>query len=165
MSEPFLGEIRLFSMAFAPKGWAFCDGQLLPITENEALFSILGTTYGGNGTSTFALPDLRGRVPLHAGNGVTIGQALGQESHTLAVTELPEHTHTVQGSPAAGTSTLPAGNVLAASAGDVYAQPGGATVALAQTAPSGGGQAHENRQPYLTTNFCIALQGIFPSQS
>ncbi|MGH2876213.1 MAG: phage tail protein [Solirubrobacteraceae bacterium] len=165
MSEPFLGEIRLFSMGFAPKDWALCDGQLLAISQNQALFSILGTTYGGDGIQTFALPDLRGRVPVHTGNDVTLGQQLGAESQTLTSAEMAEHTHTVQGSPASGTSTLPAGNVLAASAGAPYAPLGGATVALAQTSSSGGGQPHENRQPYLTISFCIALQGIFPSQN
>jgi microcystin-dependent protein len=165
MSEPFLSEIKIMSFPFAPKGWAQCEGQLLPISQNQALFSLLGTTYGGNGTTNFALPDLRGRVPLHWGAQFTLGQAGGEQAHTLAVTEVPMHTHSAYGSVNAGNSPLATGNYLG-SADNLYG-PVAATTTLqpATVTNAGGGQPHDNMQPYLALNFCIALVGIFPSQS
>jgi len=163
MSEPFLGELRLMSFNFPPKGWALCNGQLLPINQNQALFSLLGTTYGGNGQTNFALPDLRGRTPIHAGDGVVQGQALGAESHTLTIGELPQHVHLVHASAAPADQSAP--GVLAAGA-NLY-RDGSPTVALhpATVANRGGSQAHENRQPYLVANWCIALGGVFPSRN
>ncbi len=164
MAEPFLGEIRIMSFPFAPKGWALCNGQLLPINQNQALFSLLGTTYGGNGQTTFALPDLRTRVPIHMGTNHILGQAAGEKAHTLAVGELPAHTHALSANGADGTANTALGNLLAKSLANVYAAPQ-ALVAMnpATVQPVGGGQPHENMMPFLTLNFCIALQGIFPS--
>jgi microcystin-dependent protein len=171
--EPYLAEIRLVSFNFPPKGWAFCDGQLLSINQNQALFSLLGTTYGGNGQTTFSLPDLRGRAPVHAGDGVLLGEKAGEDAHTLTMTELPNHTHTVYASSDQATSSTPAGNVLSAKARrgrNAYAPPP-LTALEAQTlnastiGTDGGGQPHENTQPSLVLNFIIALQGIFPSRN
>jgi microcystin-dependent protein len=168
MSEPFLGEIRLMSFQFPPKGWALCNGQLLPINQNQALFALLGTTYGGNGQTTFALPDLRDRVPVHTGAGISLGQRSGEATHTVSLAELPAHTHPMAGfSTAATTSRTGSTAVPAASQGAAaYGAPGD-LVAFAGNAITtvGGGQPHENRQPYLVMSFCIALQGIFPSQN
>ena len=166
MSEPFLAEIRIMSFSFTPRGWAFCNGQLLPINQNQALFSLLGTTYGGNGQTTFALPDLRGRTPIHTGGGITLGQSAGQENHTLIITEMPGHTHPVAASTANGNTPVPTGAVLAADPAAMYAPPDANLVALApgSVTPAGGSQAHNNMQPFLTLNFCIALQGIYPSR-
>lgn len=172
MSDPFVGEIRMAGFNFAPRGWATCDGQLLPISQNTALFSLLGTMYGGNGTSTFALPDLRTRMPIGQGSGPGLtptspGDRGGEATHTLTASEMPSHRHGMNAS-ASGTSTT-AGPLVA------LANPGGTTkvfraatnlVATASPlSPSGGGQAHENRQPYLAVNFVIALQGVFPSRN
>jgi microcystin-dependent protein len=183
MAEPFLSEIRMMSFGFAPQGWAQCNGQLLPINQNQALFSLLGTTYGGNGQTNFALPDLRGRVSIHMGNSHNLGERAGEESHTLVVTELASHFHTMsakaQDAPktAAGNVPTPAGTkALAqglASEGtnapvsvSIYGTGApGAVLAPATIGNSGGSQPHPNQQPYLTINFCIALQGIFPSQT
>lgn len=167
MSEPFLGEIRLMSFNFPPKGWAFCNGQLLPINQNQALFALLGTTYGGDGRVNFALPNLQGRVPLHDGNGHLLGERAGQSAHALTTAELPIHTHGVAVSPSAtGGSASPSGNVLGG-ANNAYAPPGGTptTLAPATVGATGGSQPHDNMQPYLVISFCIALQGIFPSAS
>jgi microcystin-dependent protein len=168
MAEPFLGEIRLMSFSFPPKGWALCDGQLLPINQNQALFSLLGTTYGGDGRVNFALPDLRGRVPIKDGAGHVLGERGGEQAHTLSIAETPTHMHSVNAtSNAATTSTPGSGVVLAPSAGTpLYAAPAN-LVAMdpAAVAVVGGSQAHLNMQPYLTLSFCIALQGIFPSQT
>ena len=165
MSEPFLSEIRIMSFNFAPKGWAMCNGQFLPINQNQALFALLGTTYGGNGQTTFALPDFRTRVPVHEGQGFTLGQAADQNAHTVTMSEMPQHIHFAAGSNTAGDTVLPAGGVLANTTG-VYA---GASALTALTSSSvtniGGSQPHENRQPYLALTFCIALIGIFPSQN
>jgi microcystin-dependent protein len=165
MSTPFLGQIMLASFNFAPKGWALCNGQLLPINQNQALFSLLGTTYGGDGRVNFALPDLRGRVPIHAGGGFTLGQRAGEESHTLIVAELGAHTHLVTASSNAADQTSPAGNYFASSARAAFtASPNGALAATA-VGSAGGSQPHENQSPYLVLNFIIALSGIFPSQN
>ena len=165
MAEPFLSEIRIFSFNFAPKGWALCNGQLLPINQNQALFSLLGTTYGGNGQTNFALPDLQGRTPIHEGSGFTLGERGGEQGHTLSIAELPTHTHTASASTTAGDSPFAANRVLAA-AGNLYTGPNNLTSINPQTITTvGGSQAHLNMQPFLTLNLCIALQGIFPSQT
>jgi microcystin-dependent protein len=163
MAEPFLSEIRIMSFVFAPKGWALCNGQLLPINQNQALFSLLGTVFGGNGQTTFALPDLRARIPIHVGQGHTLGEKGGETSHTLSISELPTHTHQLSGSSIAGNTSNPTGNVLAG-ANNLYTAASG-LVSLAPTSVTnvGASQPHENMQPYLTLSFCIALQGIFPS--
>lgn len=171
MSEPFLAEIRIFSFTYAPRGWAMCNGQLLPINQNQALFSLLGTTYGGDGRTNFALPDLRGRVPNHVGSGYTQGERGGQESHTLTIGELPIHNHMIQASSANAQSPpnpplSPAGNVLAVSSAQIYAPFNNPTsLNAASISTVGGSQPHLNIQPYLVLTFAIALQGIFPSQS
>lgn len=166
MAEPFLSEIRLFSFVFAPKGWALCNGQLLPINQNQALFSLLGTTYGGDGRVNFALPDLRGRVPIHEGDGHTLGERAGEEAHTVTIQELPTHTHQLQATSATDSPTIiPNGNVLAPALNG-YATSGQlVTMKAGSVTNVGGSQPHINMMPYLTLSFCIALQGIFPSQS
>ncbi len=170
MSEPFIGEVKIVAFNFPPRGWALCNGQLLPISQNQALFALLGTQFGGNGTTSFALPNLQARVPveqgtLAGGSSYVIGQAGGEFAHTLISGEMPSHTHTAQGSSDAGSGVVPAANVPASASG-LY----GAAAALtplnpASVAAVGGSQPHENRQPYLVLNFCIALQGIFPSRN
>lgn len=166
MAEPFLSEIRVMSFAFAPKGWALCNGQLLPINQNQALFSLLGTTFGGDGRVNFALPDLRGRTPIHVGSGHTLGERGGEQAHTLSIAELPTHVHVAQATTLAGDTPIPAGNVLADSPSQLYAAASGLTALGAGTVTNtGGSQAHLNMQPFLTLSFCIALQGIFPSQN
>lgn len=163
MAEPFLSEVRIMSFVFAPKGWALCNGQLLPINQNQALFSLLGTTFGGDGRVNFALPDLRARTPIHVGSGHTLGERGGEPAHTLSIAELPTHTHVAQGQPAAGTQ-LPAASALLAQASNVYRTPDNLTALNPATITNtGGSQAHLNMQPFLTLSFCIALQGIFPS--
>ena len=168
---PYLGEIMLVSWYFAPKGWAFCNGQLLPINQNQALFSLLGTTYGGDGRVTFALPDLRDRVPIHFGQGPglssrVLGERAGVSSHTLALTEIPAHTHLLRASSALATQVTPAGMFPARNPAG-YTQYTATTpdVAMTATGNAGGSQPHENMQPCLGLNFCIALQGVFPSQT
>jgi microcystin-dependent protein len=168
MADPFIGEVRLMGFGYPPKGWALCNGQLLPINQNQALFSILGTTYGGNGQTTFALPNLQGRVPTHTGNGLALGETGGEAAHTLSSAEIPAHQHAVTGSSEPATSGVPGGGVvLAASVGaPAYAPPSNLVAMDPGSVQSvGGGQAHENRQPFLTVSFCIALVGIFPSQN
>jgi microcystin-dependent protein len=152
------------SFQFAPKGWALCNGQLLPINQNQALFSLLGTTFGGDGRTNFALPDLRGRVPIHVGSGHTLGERAGEQAHTLSIAEMPTHTHVLNGSSNTGTALIPSGNLLAGNPNFSYHSPD-ALVAMATgtIANVGGSQAHQNMQPFLTLTFCIALQGIFPS--
>lgn len=167
MAEPFLSEIRIMSFVFAPKGWALCNGQLLPINQNQALFSLLGTTFGGDGRVNFALPDLRGRTPIHVGSGHTLGERGGEQAHTLSIAELPTHTHVLNASSTAGNAPVPfgpSGNILASSVNQIYG-PANNLVALnaGTVANTGGSQAHLNMQPFLTLSFCIALQGIFPS--
>lgn len=166
MSEPFLGQISLFSFNFAPKGWAQCAGQLLPINQNQALFALLGTTYGGDGRVNFALPDLRGRVPVSTGEGLTLGQRGGEEAHTLNIAELPQHLHFMHGNSANATSNAPSGALLAASPGKIYSNSAPNLTLSPKTLKSiGGNQPHENRQPHLVIEFCIAITGIFPSQT
>src|SRR5688572_1434787 len=164
MAEPFLSEIRLMSFVFAPKGWALCNGQLLPINQNQALFSLLGTTFGGDGRVNFALPDLRGRTPIHVGSGHTLGAQGGEQAHTLSIAEMPTHFHGLNASTtASGGTDNPTGNFLG-SASNLYHTPASLTPMNPQTITNtGGSQAHQNMQPFLTLNFCIALQGIFPS--
>jgi microcystin-dependent protein len=167
MAEPFLSEIRIMSFGFPPKGWALCDGQLLPINQNQALFSLLGTTYGGDGRVNFALPDLQSRVPIHMGNGHTLGERGGEQGHTLSISEIPTHVHALQGSSDTGTLVIAAGNVPATSPSQMYQAPDNNLVAMnaASVTNVGGSQAHLNMQPFLVLNFSIALQGIFPSQT
>jgi microcystin-dependent protein len=169
MSEPFIGQVMMIGFTFAPRGWALCDGQILPIAQNTALFSLLGTTYGGNGTTTFALPDLRGRVPIHAGQGpglspYTLGQVGGAEQVTLLANQMPAHNHSLSATNAEASLTLPGGQLLAQSREVTYGS--GAPVAMnpQSIGQAGGSQPHENRQPYLTINFIIALEGIYPSR-
>lgn len=168
MAEPFLSEIRIFSFNFAPKGWALCNGQLMPINQNQALFSLLGTTYGGDGRVNFGLPNLQERTPIHVGAGHTLGERGGEQGHTLTISELPMHTHVLNGSTTQATTVAPtASTVLSASnPQNIYAQ---ATNLVAMSPASignqGGSQPHQNMQPFLVLNFSIALQGIFPSQT
>jgi microcystin-dependent protein len=163
MSTPFLGEIRIVSFGFAPKGWAGCSGQLMPINQNQALFSLLGTTYGGNGQTTFALPDFQGRAPVHFGAGFVLGSKAGEEAHTLLISEIPAHTHPVSASSASANAGSPASASWSASAG-AYDPGANTSMNPAAVSSTGGNQAHANMQPYLVLNFVIALQGIFPSQ-
>lgn len=166
MAEPFLSEIRIMSFVFAPKGWALCNGQLLPINQNQGLFSLLGTTFGGDGRVNFALPDLRGRVPIHVGSGHTLGERGGEQGHTLSIAELPQHTHVLNATTVlSDTSTASNTVMLAQSAGANLYGADSNLVAMApnQVANVGGSQAHLNMQPFLTLSYCIALQGIFPS--
>lgn len=164
MAEPFLSEVRIMSFVFAPKGWALCNGQLLPINQNQALFSLLGTTFGGDGRVNFALPDLRARTPIHAGSGHTLGERGGEQAHTLSISEMPTHTHVAQASSTAGNVPVTANNILATSPSNIYSAPTNLVSLNAGSVTNvGGSQAHLNMQPFLTLSFCIALQGIFPS--
>lgn len=174
MADPFIAEIRIFPFNFAPLGWAFCDGQLLPISQNTALFSLLGTTYGGDGKTTFALPDLQGRAPMHPGQGPglslhDLGESQGSDTTTLLASEMPVHNHTLMASSQPGEDATPAGEALARSVGASLYHTNTAQnlVQLGQEAltVAGSGLPHNNMQPYLTMNFCIALQGIFPPRS
>jgi len=166
MAEPFLSEIRIMSFGFPPKGWALCNGQLLPINQNQPLFSLLGTVYGGDGRVNFALPNLQGRAPIHMGSGNSLGERGGEQGHTLSIAELPTHTHVLSGTSNSGTAAIPVGNLLAKEANFLY-HSAADLVAMAPQAVTntGGSQAHLNMQPFLVLNFCIALQGIFPSQT
>lgn len=166
MSEPFLAEVRMVGFNFAPRGWAFCDGQILPINQNQSLYSLLGTTYGGDGRTSFALPDLRGRTPIHVGEGHRQGQKSGEETHTLSAAEMPNHDHVLQATANDGKTPIPIGKVLARTPNAIYRDPTDLkNMNAAGVANVGGGQAHENMQPYLAVNFCIALQGLFPSRN
>lgn len=166
MSEPFLAEVRIVGFNFAPRGWAFCDGQILPINQNQSLYSLLGTTYGGDGRTSFALPDLRGRTPIHVDGSHREGQKSGEETHTLAANEMPEHRHILKGSSTNGNAPVPTGFVFAKTPPQIYRSPANLTALRSGTVANvGGGQAHENMQPYLAVNFCIALQGLFPSRN
>jgi microcystin-dependent protein len=163
MAEPFLSEIRIMSFSFAPKGWALCNGQLLPINQNQALFSLLGTTFGGDGRVNFGLPNLQGRVPIHVGSGHTLGERSGEQAHTLSVAELPTHVHVMNGSNTPAETNVPTGAYLA-QVNNGYSSSGSlAALSSAAITNVGGNQAHLNMQPFLTLSFCIALQGIFPS--
>ena len=171
MSEPFVGEIRMFAGNFAPRGWAFCDGQLLAVSQNDALFSLLGTIYGGDGRTTFGLPDMRGRVPIHAGSGPglsprRLGAKAGSEKETLIVNQLPGHTHDWRAVSDDAQDRTPVGNQLAKSGPSIYAETPGTTVGLAGSMVdnTGGSQSHSNLMPYLCINFIIALVGIYPSR-
>jgi microcystin-dependent protein len=174
MSEPFLAEVRIVGFNFAPRGWAFCDGQILPINQNQSLYSLLGTTYGGDGRTTFALPDLRGRVPIHVGrsNGGgehREGQKSGEETHTLTANEMPQHNHVFYASASNANAGDPSGRAPARSPLPIYHNLDGSVPLTSMRAGTitnvGGSQAHENMQPYLAVNFCIALQGLFPSRN
>jgi microcystin-dependent protein len=167
MAQPYVGEIRMFGGNFAPAGWMFCEGQLLPISENETLFNLIGTTYGGDGQSTFALPDLRGRLPLHQGNGFTLAQTGGAEEITLTTSQIPAHSHPMLASANNAASSTPGGRVLAQTPTYTPYISAGANTPLAATSvsPVGGSQPHTNFQPYLCVDFIISLFGIFPSQT
>jgi microcystin-dependent protein len=165
MSEPFLGEIKVISWNFPPKGWAFCNGQLLPINQNQALFSILGTTYGGDGRVNFALPNLQGRTPVHAGNNIILGELGGETAHTVNISEMPAHNHVPVGSSTQASASSAAGNLWAAVGVNPYDPSPDTSMNPACILPTGGSQPHENMPPYLVLNFVIALQGIFPSQN
>jgi len=171
MSEPFVGEIRMFAGNFAPQGWAFCDGQLLAVSQNDALFSLLGTIYGGDGRTTFGLPDLRGRIPIHAGSGPglsqrRLGAKAGAEKVTLTVNQLPSHTHREQATASNATGRNPVGNALGnAGFADVYTDDlGEVDMAANAITNTGGSQSHTNLMPFLCVNFIIALFGIYPSR-
>jgi microcystin-dependent protein len=170
--DPFVAEIRIFPFNFAPKGWAFCNGQVLPISQNTALFSLLGTTYGGDGKTNFALPNLEGMAPMHPGQGPglslhDLGETGGSQTVTLTVSEMPAHTHAVRASKQDATTRIVAGQTPATGTGvGLFGpEPSSATLSPNALTPAGGGQAHNNLMPYLTLNFCIALQGVFPPRS
>ena len=168
MAEPFIGEIRIISFNFPPKGWAFCNGQLLPINQNQALFALFGTMYGGNGQTTFALPNLQGKTPIHRSANYPQGATGGEVSHTLSANELPAHTHLLNASANTADQTMPTGNVLAKVPQSMYAPPQTqptVTEYSGALAPVGGSQPHNNMQPFLTLNFIVSLVGIFPSRS
>lgn len=172
MADPFVAEIRIFPFNFAPRGWAWCDGQLLPLSQNTALFSLLGTTYGGNGKSNFALPDLQGRAPMHPGQGPglslhDLGETGGSETVTLLESEIPSHSHALRGVATTANESSPAGNTLAQPTGASLYQTAQSLVQMSDNtlAPAGGDQPHNNLQPYLTFYFCIALQGVFPPRT
>lgn len=168
MAVPYLAEIKLVSFNFPPKGWALCNGQLLPINQNQALFSLLGTTYGGNGQTNFALPDLRGRVPAHIGDGLIQGQASGTFAHTVTQAEMPTHSHRLNASTALASTTDPNGALLGRKGrltADAFNGSPNVGLVSTQVSSSGGSQPHENTQPYLALNFIIALQGVFPTQN
>ena len=170
MSEPFIGEIRMFAGSFAPRGWALCDGQLLAVSQNDALFSLLGTVYGGDGRTTFGLPDMRGRIPIHAGQGPglssrPLGGRGGAESVTVTVPQLPAHSHTFLVSADPGNENNPSGEVIAQASADLYIEdPPQSAFAAAAIGTTGGGQSHVNLQPFQAVNFIISLFGIYPSR-
>jgi microcystin-dependent protein len=166
MAQPYVGEIRMFAGNFAPAGWMFCEGQLLPISENETLFQLIGTTYGGDGESTFALPDLRGRIPVHQGSGFILAETGGAEEVTLTVSQIPAHSHPLLGSGNPASDSSPGNNLLAVLTVDGYvAAPPNVNLSPQSVGPVGGSQPHNNFQPYLCVDFIISLFGIFPSQT
>ncbi len=165
MSEPHLGEIRIIAFGFAPKGWAFCNGQLLAINQAQALFSILGTTYGGNGVNNFALPNLQGRTAVHVGGGILLGQSGGEAAHALTIPEMPGHSHIPQGNSAPANSSTPVSDAWAANTSQPYGTATDATLNASAVATTGGSQPHNNLQPYTVLKFIIAVQGIFPARN
>jgi len=167
MSQPYVGEIRIFGFNFVPAGWAYCNGAILPISENDTLFNLIGTTYGGDGQTTFALPDLRGRAGVHQGNGYTLAETSGVEATTLTLNQIPAHTHAVTANSNPANTDNPAGAYPAntAAGGNSYSNGANATMNAGMLALAGSGLPHNNLQPYLTLNYCISLFGIFPSQS
>ena len=166
MSQPYLGEIKVVSFNFPPRGWAFCNGQLLPINQNQALFSVLGTMYGGDGVTTFGLPNLQGRTPVHMGQGITPGQAAGEASHTLTINEMPQHIHPAKGQTGlSNPGASPAASVWGTATQTLYTGTPNVAMSPAAIANNGSGQPHENQAPYLVLNFIVALQGIFPSRN
>lgn len=172
MSEPFLAEVRIVGFNFAPRGWSFCDGQILPINQNQSLYSLLGTTYGGDGRTSFALPDLRGRTPIHVGDGFQQGQKSGEEAHFLAANEMPNHGHTLNATTSNASTgaagSQPSNKVWANSPISIYhdyAAGNAQNMATNTVANGGGGQGHDNMQPFLALNYCIALRGLFPSRN
>lgn len=164
MATPFLSEIRVFSFGFAPKGWAMCNGQWLPINQNQALFALLGTTYGGDGRVNFALPNLQGKMPIHQGGGYSLGQTGGEQNHTLIPSEIPQHTHQAIASANAANQGVATNNFWANGSQPAYAPGTNGQMAAGAVGSIGGGQSHNNMAPYLVLNFCIALTGIFPTQ-
>jgi len=165
MSSPFIGEIRMFGGNFAPQGWAFCNGALMAIDQNDALFQLIGTTYGGDGQTTFALPDLQSRIPIHVGPGFALAQQAGVESVTLTTSQIPAHSHVPQANSSAGTQSSPAGGVWAESTlGQFSASAPSVSMAPGALGPGGGSQPHDNMMPFLVVNFILSLFGIFPSQ-
>jgi len=164
MSTPFLGEIKIMSFGFPPKGWALCNGQLLPINQNQALFSLLGTYYGGNGQTTFALPNLRGQVPIHFGSQFVLGQTGGEAAHTLTVQEMPAHNHLLTASSNVAEQGSPSGNYLAVESSNAYSTAADSALGAQALTNIGSNQPHNNMPPYLVLSFCIALQGVFPSR-
>lgn len=165
MSEPFIGEVKMVGFNYPPRGWAFCNGQILAIAQNQALFSLLGTTYGGNGQTTFALPDLQGRMPVHRGITIALGQKSGEETHTLIQTEIPQHAHTAQGNTGAPDASSPLGATWAAGGSNAYTTSANTTMNPASVGPAGNSQPHQNMPPFLVVSFIIALEGIFPSRN
>jgi microcystin-dependent protein len=166
MGTPFMSEIKIVAFNFAPKGWALCNGQFLPINQNQALFSLLGTTYGGNGQTTFALPNLQGNVPIHMGDGHILGEAGGETAHTITMQEMPTHLHLFQGTSTTGALNVTTNNILGVSQAPIYGQPQSLATINPQSVTSiGGSQPHNNMMPYLVLNFIIALQGVFPSRN
>jgi microcystin-dependent protein len=165
MSEPFLGEIKMFGFNFAPRGWAFCDGQILPINQNQSLYSLLGTTFGGDGRTTFALPDLRGRIPLHVEAAFPLGQRGGEETHSLAPQEMPSHTHAVVASAESANQATAQDGLWANSGVNVYRPEPDTLMSAGTVSMIGQNAGHENRPPHLVLSFCIALQGLFPSRN
>lgn len=166
MATPFIGEIRMFGFNFPPRGWALCNGQTLAISQNQALFSILGTTYGGNGQTTFQLPNLQGRTPVHTGNEIVLGQAAGEINHTLIASEIPAHNHPVNASAGAVTGGSPTGSYLTSQLSDpMFASASSINGSMAPLQPAGGSQPHNNMQPYTVVSICVALTGVFPSRN
>lgn len=166
MTEPFLGQITMTSFNFAPSGYALCNGALLPINQNQALFALFGTMYGGNGQTNFALPNLQGRVPIHVGAGHVQGESGGSSSVSLSVAQMPEHSHPVAASSSSsGGHVMPNGRFLGGASNTYHGPPATTTLSPGTVSSAGGGQAHNNMQPYQTINFCVAMQGIFPSRN
>ena len=165
MAEPFLGEVRMFGFKFAPRGWAMCDGQILPINQNQSLYSLLGTAYGGDGRTSFALPDMRGRTPINPDANHSLGEKGGEETHMLTIDEMPQHQHFFRGSTATVTTNEPAGNVVGINPGAPYTTTSNGKMGAQQLGETGLDHGHQNMQPFLTVNFCIAMRGLFPSRN